>query len=58
VVFDPDTIARGDEQWVDDVPGDQGRYIRRPIGVERVIVNGEILVDRGDYSGKQPGRLL
>ena len=28
VVFDPATLARGEEIWVDDVPGDQGRYIR------------------------------
>lgn len=58
VMFDPATIARGDEQWVDDVPGGQGRYIRRPKGVERVIVNGEILVENGVYSDAQPGRLI
>jgi N-acyl-D-amino-acid deacylase len=58
VVFDPAKIARGEEQWVDDVPGGQGRYIRRPQGVERVIVNGETLVENGVYSDRQPGRLI
>ena len=58
VLFDPATIARGDEQWVDDVPGGQGRYIRRPQGVERVIVNGETLVENGAYTDRQPGRLI
>ncbi len=58
VLFDPQTISRGEEIWVDDVPGDQGRYIRRPTGVERVIVNGEVLVSDGQYSDRQPGRLI
>jgi N-acyl-D-aspartate/D-glutamate deacylase len=58
VLFDPETIARGEEEWVEDVPGGQGRYVRHPIGVERVIVNGEILVADGGYTDSQPGRLL
>ncbi len=58
VIFDPDTIARGDEVWVDDVPGDQGRYIRRPVGIDRVIVNGQVLVANGEYADVKPGRLL
>lgn len=58
VIFDPATIARGAEQWVDDVPGGNGRYIRRPDGVGQVIVNGQLLVDNGAYSAAQPGRLL
>ncbi len=58
VIFDPATIARGDEQWVDDVPGGQGRYIRRPTGVERVVVNGQTLVENGVYTDRQPGRLI
>jgi len=58
VVFDPSRIARGDEQWVDDVPGGQGRYVRRPEGVRQVVVNGELLVDQGRYTDARPGRLL
>lgn len=58
VMFDPDTIARGEEQWVEDVPGGQGRYVRHPTGIARVIVNGEVLVADGDYTENQPGRLL
>ncbi len=58
VIFDPATIARGDEQWVDDVPGGQGRYIRRPTGVERVVVNGQTLVENGTYTDHKPGRLI
>lgn len=58
VVFDPATIARGQEEWVEDVPGGQGRYIRRPLGVHQVIVNGEVLVNNGRYTDAEPGRLL
>ncbi len=57
-LFDPKTIARGDETWVDDVPGGQGRYIRRPTGISRVIVNGEVLVADGAYAQSHPGRLI
>lgn len=57
-IFDPATIARGEEIWVEDVPGNQGRYIRRPKGVEKTIVNGEILVSDAAYTEAQPGRLL
>ncbi len=58
VQFDPATISRGEETWRDDVPGGQGRYVRQPTGVERVIVNGEVLVEDGQYSGATPGKLL
>jgi N-acyl-D-aspartate/D-glutamate deacylase len=58
VLFDPQTIARGREEWVDDVPGSQGRYIRRAHGIDRVIVNGRTLVEDGRYSRCHPGRIL
>ncbi|MGE0386364.1 MAG: amidohydrolase family protein [Gammaproteobacteria bacterium] len=58
VIFDPATIARGEEVWVQDVPGDNGRYVRHPQGIEQVIVNGEVLVDQGRYTTARPGRIL
>lgn len=58
VVFDPNTISRGEEIWVDDVPGNNGRYVRRPTGVEQVIVNGQVLVDSGRYTESRPGRII
>jgi N-acyl-D-aspartate/D-glutamate deacylase len=58
VIFDPDTIERGKEAWVEDVPGGSGRYVRHPRGIDKVIVNGQILVDRGTYTGAQPGRII
>jgi N-acyl-D-amino-acid deacylase len=58
VIFDSSTISRGDEVWVDDVPGGSGRYVRHPTGIHQVIVNGELFVDRGRYTAARPGRLI
>jgi N-acyl-D-aspartate/D-glutamate deacylase len=58
VVFDPDLIARGKEEWVEDVPGGSGRYVRHPSGIDKVIVNGACLVDDGQYTDDKPGRLI
>ena len=58
VLFDPDRITRGEEIWVDDVPGGNGRYVRHPEGIEKVMVNGVMVVEGGKYSGETPGRLI
>lgn len=58
VVFDPDTITRGEEQWVEDVPGGSGRYVRRPQGVYQVIVNGSVLVNQGEYTDQRRGQII
>ena len=58
VIFDPDTIARGEETFVHDVPGGSGRYVRRPTGVHQVVVNGQLLVNEGNYTAARPGRLV
>ncbi|MBU1287055.1 MAG: amidohydrolase family protein [Alphaproteobacteria bacterium] len=41
-VFDLSTIARGEEKFVNDVPGDGHRYVRDSHGVDTVIVGGGI----------------
>lgn len=58
VIFDPDTIVRGEEEWVNDVPGGLGRYVRHPTGIDAVIVNGELLVQDGAYTDAKPGRII
>lgn len=40
VLFDPDTIGRGPEVAVEDLPGAGYRYVRHATGVEQVFVNG------------------
>src|SRR5215212_5939900 len=49
VLFDPETIA--DRASFDD----PHRY---PDGIEMVIVNGVVVIDRGEHTGARPGRLL
>lgn len=58
VVFDPDTISRGEEVRVADYPGQTDRWIRQPEGIDHVVVNGELLVSDKKYSNVQPGRLI
>ena len=55
VVFDPQTIARGEERPVFDMPGDGLRYVRDSIGVDTVVVNGQVAWAKGVYSGSTSG---
>lgn len=56
VVFDPDTIARGEELPARDMPGAGMRYVRSASGVDTVIVNGEIAWSAaGGYTDARPG---
>ena len=58
VVFDPETIARGPERFVGDVPGEANRYVRDATGVEAVIVNGALTLDHGKYTEARAGRIV
>ncbi len=55
VVFDPDTIARGEERPEFDMPGDGMRYVRDSSGVETVVVNGEVTWEGGRYTDAKSG---
>jgi len=48
-IFDLETIQ---------VRGDYSNPQQKPIGIEYVIVNGEIVVEQGRYSGAQAGKVL
>ncbi len=57
VVFDPDAIDRGEEHAVFDMPGDGMRYVRGSIGVDTVVVNGEIAWAKGAYTDAKAGAI-
>jgi N-acyl-D-amino-acid deacylase len=57
-VFDRETIARGEEVFVSDLPGGGNRYIRHARGIEQVIVNGKVVVEGGKYSDARPGQIV
>jgi N-acyl-D-aspartate/D-glutamate deacylase len=42
VIFDPDSIGRGDELPANDMPGGGMRYVRSASGIDTVIVNGVV----------------
>ncbi len=59
VLFDPDTIDRGEEVGVSDLPGDGFRYIRHSVGVDTVIVNGEVTWSaEAGYSAARAGQVV
>ncbi len=58
-IFDPDTIDRGHEYYVQDVPGEGSRYVRDAVGVDMVLVAGEIAYTQANgYSDETLGQIL
>jgi N-acyl-D-amino-acid deacylase len=58
VIFDPETIGRGDELPTNDMPGDGMRYVRSASGVDTVIVNGVVAyTDKDGYTNAGSGVL-
>jgi N-acyl-D-amino-acid deacylase len=58
-IFDAASIDRGGEYYVQDVPGNGSRYVRDSIGVDTVIVGGEVAWSRADgYTGACRGAIL
>jgi N-acyl-D-aspartate/D-glutamate deacylase len=55
VVFDPERIDRAEERPVFDMPGDGMRYVRGAVGVEAVLVNGELAYADGGYTEARSG---
>jgi N-acyl-D-amino-acid deacylase len=58
VVFDPETIDRGPERPVRDVPGGGMRYVRDSIGIDAVFVNGALAWDRSGYKDAHAGTVV
>jgi N-acyl-D-amino-acid deacylase len=58
VLFDPATVGLERTELVADLPGGAARLIQRAIGVEYVLVNGEVLIDRGAQTATRSGVVL
>ncbi|MFK7913799.1 MAG: hypothetical protein AB8B93_07780, partial [Pseudomonadales bacterium] len=58
VVFDPDTVTVGQEEFVDDFPGEARRYVRRSGGYHAVFVNGALTYEPSGYTGALAGRVV
>ena len=57
-IFDPDTIASKSREPVNDLPGGGLHVKRDAVGIEYVIVNGEVLLEGGEHTGALPGQVL
>jgi N-acyl-D-aspartate/D-glutamate deacylase len=58
VIFDPATIGSREVVLRDDLPARGCRLFAAANGLERVLVNGVDIVDRGRLTGKTPGKVL
>jgi N-acyl-D-aspartate/D-glutamate deacylase len=58
VVFDPSTIASSPVSLSQDLPGGAARLFSCGVGIEHVLVNGQVIVSGGAFSGDMPGRVL
>jgi N-acyl-D-amino-acid deacylase len=58
VVFDPDTIDVEEVEEVHDLPGGALRQKQVARGIEWTVVNGQVLMEKGEHTGAYPGRVV
>jgi len=58
VVFDPDTIASKPREPVSDLPAGGTRVKRDAVGIDYVVVNGTVLLDKGELTDALPGQIV
>ena len=58
VVFDPDSIANNPLERRFDLPDGSGRYMNTAKGIDKVFVNGRMVVSEGAYTDERPGLLV
>jgi N-acyl-D-aspartate/D-glutamate deacylase len=58
VIFDPATVGPGPVFTRDDLPTGAGRVYGEADGIDAVVVNGDVIVERGEFTAARPGTLL
>ena len=58
MLFDAARVGVQRTELVADLPGGAARLIQRAVGVEFVVVNGELLIDGGAQTDARGGRVL
>jgi N-acyl-D-aspartate/D-glutamate deacylase len=58
VLFDPTRVIDRETQLVYDLPGGGPRLVTEADGIEAVVVNGAVTVERGALTGARAGRVL
>ena len=58
-IFEPDDIDRGQEYFVQDVPGDGYRYVRDALGIDQVLIQGKLAFShREGYTSAPCGQIV
>ncbi len=57
-IFDPATIGPAPLEIRRDLPGGESRQAKGAYGMEYVIVNGEVLLQKGEFTGALPGQIV
>jgi N-acyl-D-aspartate/D-glutamate deacylase len=58
VIFDPSTVGTKPAELRHDLPGGGERLYAEADGIELVLVGGQVLVERGGFTGARPGTVL
>jgi N-acyl-D-aspartate/D-glutamate deacylase len=58
VLFDAERVIDRETSLVYDLPGGGPRLLTRADGIESVIVNGQLTVERGELTGARAGQVL
>jgi N-acyl-D-aspartate/D-glutamate deacylase len=58
-VIDPDRLRAADApRYVRDFPAGSGRFVVDAAGYDMTLVNGEVLLESGEWTGATPGAVL
>src|SRR5499427_4972269 len=57
-IFDPDTITEKPREPVASLPGGGVQVKREAVGIDKVIVNGTVLLENGEVTGALPGQII
>ncbi len=57
-IFDPDSLDSLPVTVSYDLPGGESRLVKEAVGMEWVIVNGEVILEKGEATGALPGQVL
>ncbi len=58
VLFDPDRLAAGESRLLKDFPADSGRFVVDAEGYHALIVNGQVCMEHGKYTGSTSGHVI
>ncbi len=57
-IFDPDTVGSKPREPMYEFPGGEMHVKQGAVGIDYVIVNGEVLLEGGEHTGALPGQVL